>query len=54
MEYNGKRRIYGFRGLVNGAIDEERVFRVENGHPNAGAKNDAGKQNANKESGYNR
>lgn len=54
VEYNGKRRIYGFRGLVNGAIDEERVFRVENGHPNAGAKNDAGKQNANKESGYNR
>ena len=27
VEYSGRRKIYGFRGLVDGDIDEERVFR---------------------------
>ncbi|RIN50319.1 urease subunit beta [Staphylococcus simulans] len=54
VEYNGNRRIYGFRGMVNGPIDEDRVFRVDDNHPNAGIKDDEGMKNANKESGYDR
>ena len=27
VEYAGHRKIFGFRGLVNGDIDEERVYR---------------------------
>lgn len=54
VEYAGKRRIFGFRGMVDGPIDEKRVYRPKEGHPDAGVSNDQGQQNANKESGYNR
>ncbi|PTI16042.1 urease subunit beta, partial [Staphylococcus warneri] len=45
------RKIYGFRGLVDGDIDEERVFRPNDSNQNAAVKNDAGEDNANKKGG---
>ena len=48
VEYSGRRKIYGFRGLVDGDIDEERVFRPNDSNQNAAVKNDAGEDNANK------
>ena len=52
VEYAGHRKIFGFRGLVNGDIDEERVYRPTgtNGE-NAGIFGDEGEQNANKKGG---
>ena len=35
VEYSGRRKIYGFRGLVDGDIDEERVFRPNDSNQNA-------------------
>ena len=46
-----RRKIYGFRGLVDGDIDEERVFRPNDSNQNAAVKNDAGEDNANKKGG---
>ncbi|MCG1768855.1 urease subunit beta [Staphylococcus epidermidis] len=51
VEYSGRRKIYGFRGLVDGDIDEERVFRPNDSNQNAAVKNDAGEDNANKKGG---
>lgn len=51
IEYSGNRRIFGFRGLVNGTIDEERVYRPGKNDKHAGAENDEGEQNANKKEG---
>ena len=49
VEYSGRRKIYGFRGLVNGDIDEERVYRPTGKEDeNAGVFGDEGEQNANK------
>ncbi|MBL7573592.1 urease subunit beta [Staphylococcus saccharolyticus] len=48
VEYAGRRRVYGFRGLVNGEIDEERVFRPSRSDDNAAVLNDEGEKNANK------
>lgn len=52
VEYAGHRKIFCFRGLVNGDIDEERVYRPtgKNGE-NAGIFGDEGEQNANKKGG---
>ncbi|OAN24299.1 urease subunit beta [Staphylococcus capitis] len=52
VEYAGHRKIFGFRGLVNSDIDEERVYRPtgKNGE-NAGIFGDEGEQNANKKGG---
>ena len=38
VEYSGRRKIYGFRGLVDGDIDEERVFRPNDSNQNAAVK----------------
>lgn len=52
VEYSGRRKIYGFRGLVNGDIDEERVYRPTGKEDeNAGVFGDEGEQNANKKGG---
>lgn len=57
IEYSGKREIYGFTGIVNGPIDEERVYKVEESEdvmePYTTPQNDDNEINANKESGYN-
>ncbi|MBX5319565.1 urease subunit beta [Staphylococcus caprae] len=52
VEYSGRRKIYGFRGLVNGDIDEERVYRPTGKEDeNAGVFGDEGEQNPNKKGG---
>ena len=51
LSNSGRRKIYGFRGLVDGDIDEERVFRPNDSNQNAAVKNDAGEDNANKKGG---
>lgn len=52
VEYAGHRKIFGFRGLVNGYIDEERVYRpTGKNDENAGIFGDEGEQNANKKGG---
>ncbi|OHO69461.1 urease subunit beta [Staphylococcus sp. HMSC036D05] len=52
VEFSGRRKIYGFRGLVNGDIDEERVYRPTGKEDeNAGVFGDEGEQNANKKGG---
>ena len=52
VEYAGHRKIFGFRGLVNGDIDEERVYRpTGKNDENAGIFGDEGEQNANKKGG---
>ena len=52
VEYAGNRKIFGFRGLVNGDIDEERVYRpTGKNDENAGIFGDEGEQNANKKGG---
>lgn len=58
IEYGGKREIYGFYGMVNGPIDESRVYRSEDSNrisePFATATESDADKNANKESGYNK
>lgn len=54
VEYTGERRIFGFRGEVNGPIDETRIYKPEDDKDNdeiilAEKKNS---KNANKESEY--
>ena len=51
VEYSGRRRVYGFRGLVNGEIDEELVFRPSRSDDSAAVLNDEGEENANKKGG---
>ena len=52
VEYAGHRKIFGFRGLVNDDIDEERVYRpTGKNDENAGIFGDEGEQNANKKGG---
>lgn len=52
VEYAGHRKIFGFRGLVNGDIDEERVYSpTGKNDENAGIFGDEGEQNANKKGG---
>lgn len=52
VEYAGHRKIFDFRGLVNGDIDEERVYRpTGKNDENAGIFGDEGEQNANKKGG---
>ena len=49
VEYAGHRNIYGFRGMVNGKIDETRVYRPTGEHDSyAGVFNDQGEENLNK------
>lgn len=52
VEYAGHRKIFGFHGLVNGDIDEERVYRpTGKNDENAGIFGDEGEQNSNKKGG---
>ena len=51
VEYAGRRRVYGFRGLVNGEIDEELVFRPSRSDDSAAVLIDEGEENANKKGG---
>lgn len=52
VEYAGRRKIYGFRGLVNGDINEERVYRPQsNGDNNTSVNDNKGEQNVNKKGG---
>lgn len=52
VEYSGKRRIYGFHGMVNGPIDEERVYRPTGEDDKyAGVFGDEGEENVNKKGG---
>ena len=52
VEYAGHRNIYGFRGMVNGKIDETRVYRPTGEHDGyAGGFNDQGEENLNKKGG---
>lgn len=49
VEYSGNRRIYGFRGFVNGPIDGSRVYRPTGEDDKyAGVFNDEGHDNVNK------
>lgn len=52
IEYAGNRKIYGFRGLVNGEIDEDRVYRPTGENDEyAAPKGDNGEKNVNKMGG---
>lgn len=52
VEYAGNRRIYGFRGFVNGPIDGSRVYRPTGEDDKyAGVFNDEGHDNVNKKGG---
>ncbi|BGE81312.1 urease subunit beta [Staphylococcus petrasii] len=52
VEYAGHRKIYGFRGMVNGEIDEDRVYRpTGKNDEHAGVSNDEGEENINKKGG---
>lgn len=52
VEYAGHRNIYGFRGMVNGKIDESRVYRPTNEDDEYdGVFNDEGEENLNKKGG---
>ncbi|KAA2275607.1 urease subunit beta [Staphylococcus haemolyticus] len=52
VEYAGHRNIYGFRGMVNGKIDESSVYRPTNEDDEyAGVFNDEGEENLNKKGG---
>ena len=52
VEYAGHRNIYGFRGMVNGKIDETRVYRPTGEHDSyAGVFNDQAEENLNKKGG---
>ena len=49
VEYAGNRKIYGFRGMVNNTIDENRVYRpTDEKDEYAGVFNDEGEENYNK------
>lgn len=49
VEYAGKRKIFGFRGMVNGPIDESRVYRpTDENDEYAGVFGDNGAENVNK------
>lgn len=52
VEYAGKRKIFGFRGMVNGPIDESRVYRpTDENDEYAGVFGDNGAENVNKKGG---
>ncbi len=53
VEYAGKRKIFGFRGMVNGPIDESRVYRpTDENDAYAGVLiGDNGAENVNKKGG---
>lgn len=52
VEYAGQRKIYGFRGMVNGQIDEDRVYRPNDENDEyAGVFGDEGEENHNKKGG---
>lgn len=54
VEFSGKRKIYGFHGAVNGAIDESRVYRdkADTSATEIVEQENQENENANKESGY--